>query len=111
MKPPTKFELMRAGRARAAARRPPVRRDGIGGILDDMYLKHAGKYVPVRVSAPTPVPTMEVDGVKYREAPETIGCLGCAFNGPRCTAELRDLGQASFGGWCGTREVIYIKAA
>jgi hypothetical protein len=55
---------------------------------------------------------MVVDGVAYVEAPEHIGCHGCAFyqtNSGRC-AEAWMAGESVFGGSCSQRRVIYLKA-
>ena len=65
------------------------------------------------------VPTMEIDGLLYRESPELpeeqregLGnCYGCAFdnNIDRCVTAGKD-SAAAFGGDCRTRPVIYISA-
>lgn len=96
MKPPTKFENMRRARDRA------------------FYLGLRGHEVEAKDAAPwqqPPVPTMEVDGVKYREVPVLFGngCKGCAWESVYCT-HRHDVAIEAFGDSCGPRRVIYIKA-
>jgi hypothetical protein len=93
---PTKFEIMRNNRADAA------NRAWVRGV-------NAQGFAPIN---PEPaVPTMEIDGVRYREAPETQGCRGCAFseNAYACLTAAGKWDHA-FDGGCAARRVIYIRA-
>jgi hypothetical protein len=98
---PTKFEIMRNNRADAA------NRAWVRGV-------NAQGFAPID---PEPaVPTMEIDGVRYREAPEgeTTFCFGCAFfsDSNRCLmthANFR-VAEAAFGGNCSENYRIYIRA-
>lgn len=88
MPKPTKFDLMRAGRERLSAiQREPSIFDGL-----------------------LPVPTMEIDGVPYREAPETDTCHGCAFFDSGNCRSRSSAAVPVFGGDCVDRNVIYIRA-
>lgn len=69
---------------------------------------------PVQVSAPTPVvtPTFTLDGVAYKEAhgpEEGELCEGCAFSRVACGRAV-DAAKEVFGGACGSRDVIYVRA-
>lgn len=56
-------------------------------------------------------PVMVVDGVEYVEAPETRWCGGCDFNANERRCRLaEDRSPGIFGGTCGDRNVIYIRA-
>lgn len=102
MKPPTKFELMRRNRENVGLRR----------LLNDVdALIEADK----TLFAPEPaVPTMEIDGVRYRESKPAIyqDCEGCAFMQAQPPCEVvNEAAQAAFGRDCyGGSGVIYIKA-
>lgn len=88
----SKFDLMRNNREVAACR--------------IHYARAVDAAQPVHAA----VPTMEIDGVKYREAPDTgSGCDGCAFDAG-CRASYRDAADKAFGGRCSRRGVIYIRA-
>lgn len=87
----TKFELMRANRERV--------------------LKVPASF-PALPEAPE-VPYMEIDGVKYVEAPEPKRentCQGCAFDAVDCYP-ARHGASVAFGASCYHRRAIYIKAA
>lgn len=88
----TKFDKMRANRERV--------------------LKAPASF-PALTETPT-VPYMEIDGVKYVEAPEinTGGdrCEGCAFDHEPCCRMYMEAKRA-FGADCDARDVIYIEAA
>ncbi len=87
----TKFELMRANRGRV--------------------LKVPASF-PALPETPA-VPYMEIDGVKYVEAPEPNDedrCLGCCWEFSPC-AFITDKAWRVFGADCVSRRVIYIKAA
>lgn len=91
MNPPTKFALMRAGRAR----------------LERSISKMAEADEP----APA-VPTMEIDGVRYKEAPllgRLNDCTGCAFKHEPCN-QAWQVSKDAFGDNCEARRVIYIRA-
>jgi hypothetical protein len=105
MSKPTKFDLMRANRDlaewRIRGRAPDTEAIGYG---------LTGECAAV-------VPTMKIDGVKYREAPglgadDWHSCAGCAFEAaPDMVCDsASDAGYAGFGASCGSRGVIYIKA-
>jgi hypothetical protein len=85
----TLFQKMRANRGRWI--KPPIQADEV---------------------QPAPgVPFMVVDGERYVEARERVGCQGCAFYGTEngsCTQAWRT-GETEFGGSCSQRNVIYIK--
>lgn len=100
----TKFELMRLNRKKADARsRNAYRAESPSG----------GRGLQTLAAA---VPTMEIDGVKYREAPADADntCSGCAGasidDGSFLCDRLLDVAMDMFGVGCGTRNVIYIKA-
>lgn len=116
---PTKFDLMRAGRERLSAiQREPSIFDGL--LSESNEVRQMQIWKPKRYSVetqeapqPAPVPTMQIDGVRYREAPETDTCKGCAFyNGPHCAMARSIDSEAGpvFGGNCVDRNVIYIRA-
>lgn len=65
----------------------------------------------------SPIKTMGVDGVLYKEAEEEVdglgSCSGCAFFGgdnDQLCQTARRAGLSTFGGDCGQRDVIYLKA-
>ena len=96
MNPPTKFQKMRIGRTRLeiAAEREPV--------------------TELHEQRPS-VPTMEIDGVRYREASDNDAvtpCFECAFYDAGCHERQPHWRKAeqAFGGDCIERKVIYIKA-
>ena len=102
---PTKFELMRANRDAADWRnrdRAPSR-------------ENVKAWVPPKQLAA--VPTMQVDGVRYREVQDnwsdTGACAGCAFqnapDGYQCL-KVEPVAIEAFGGDCAERRVIYIRA-
>ena len=95
MKPPTKFELMRRNRKKADAR------------SRDAYYAESSIGSRGLQTLAAAVPAMEIDGVKYREAPETNGCDGCAFDA-YCSTDIRAIAMAAFGRSCAS--CIYIKA-
>ncbi len=113
MERPTKFQLMRDNRYVAEARVAEQARASLQRLIADAKAGISPVFV---------VPTMEIDGVKYRELPEWTGnglrrtCEGCAFDTSptSCWLDSREganeLARATFGGFCGTRKVIYIRA-
>jgi hypothetical protein len=87
----TKFEKMRANRERV--------------------LKVPASF-PALPKTPE-VPFMEIDGVKYVEAPELSiedRCRGCNWEFFPCS-QIVDKAERAFGTDCTVRDVIYIKAA
>lgn len=108
MNPPTKFSKMRANREAYEWRKrdmTPYREAVKAGVTAERLLA-----APL---TPPAVPTMEVDGMKYKEAPdEGASCHGCAFaDDPRSCADFfAPLADKAFGGPCGRRNVIYIRA-
>ena len=101
MSKPTKFDLMRAGRERAEWMRSS--------------LQYPRLHQPACPISEPVVPTMEIDGVKYHEAPEREGanvCDGCAFYGlgGRACDRTTEPADTAFGVHCMDRNVIYIRA-
>jgi hypothetical protein len=97
MKPPTKFELMRAGRDRA-----------------DNLRVFADLSAPLPQYVPPAATFMELDGVRYVEKAQASTCDGCAFDdGGECIRpdSYEDKRDTVFGGGCSVRGVIYLKAA
>jgi hypothetical protein len=93
MPKPVKFDLMRANREVAACR---------------IYYERA---VAVAPAEPAPaVPTMDVDGALYREAPEVNECDDCSFYEADCFGTIEAAARRAFGGPCSARNVIYIRA-
>jgi hypothetical protein len=88
----TKFEIMRANR---------VARPASAALLLPLV-----PIVPI-------VPTMTIDGVEYEEADDLNGnCSGCAFDGKKASCfDACTSARGAFGGQCGQRDVVYIKAA
>lgn len=121
MPKPTKFDLMRAGRDRAQwMRRDLSIFDSLLQMSDKVHITKPQRYAvtSVKVEAPEPsVPTMEIDGVLYCEAPERGGvygednCHGCAFDNDMdlCNRGSHQA-RSAFGLSCGIRRVIYIRA-
>ena len=120
MNPPTKFSKMRANRVKGARR-----------AFDDAIRAHIAAESPAQVVAkigageyriefpPEPpaapaVPTMEIDGARYKEAPEREAgmCAGCEFkrNARLCDACKLPAAAAFGDGDCNARRVIYIRA-
>lgn len=105
MSRPTKFDLMRANRDAADWRnrdRQPYQEAVKAGVTAERL---------------TAVPSMELYGVKYVEAPETNICDGCALNGGGLNCRLPNgwhddnpLTLRAFGGGCMNRRVIYVRA-
>ena len=108
MKPPSKFQLMRQNREshewRARDTTPYIQAVKAGVTAE-------------RLLAASIETVMELDGVKYREAPEPKGglngdcCRGCAFDNDidSCDRGSR-MGRAAFGISCGSNRTIYIRA-
>ena len=100
MKPPTKFELMRRGRERA------------------FYQGLDFGWAPLSQVPAEPEPTtaarfMKIDGARYVEAPSPGSpdvCAGCAFAPLSDCFDQWKTASDLFGGSCGPRGVIYIKA-
>lgn len=113
MTPPTKFELMRRNRSMAAYRAAKAAESPAQVVAKIA----AGEYrveLPSE-SPPSPaVPTMEIDGMRYREAPEREAgmCAGCEFkrNARLCDACTLPAAAAFGDGDCNARRVIYIRA-
>jgi hypothetical protein len=85
----TKFDKMRAHRSRWAAQ--PIK---------------AQEAAP---QVPAVQPFMVVDGVAYVEKAHQT-CTGCEFYGLSKCDKAGDAAMAVFGGRCGMRQVIYLKA-
>jgi hypothetical protein len=85
----TKFDKMRAHRERWVAQ--PIK---------------AQEAAP---QVPAVQPFMVVDGVAYVEAPGPT-CNGCEFKYVGSCDKAGDAAMAVFGGRCGLRGVIYLKA-
>lgn len=62
-----------------------------------------------------PVPTMTIDGKRYREVPDTSwrSCLDCAFAAKPCWkySPIETAATAQFGGNCAKRNVHYVEVA
>ena len=103
MDKPTKFALMRKNRNLREWR------------IADAALVAEQEALTMRAPKPA-VPTMEIDGVRYREVPEAgvrdeDGCYGCAFENDvsLCQSSAAPAIDA-FGQGCSMRRVIYGKA-
>jgi hypothetical protein len=83
------------------------------------HAKHSeAEGVPVAMPTLSPTdaesvrpPTMTVEGVEYVEAPEREGCFECQFYSSKVSCYTVNLAaRKAFGGNCGRRKVIYLKA-
>ena len=120
MNPPTKFEIMRRNRSMGAYRAAMAAESSAQVVAKLMsgQRRFNPRDTELFQPAPTPapaVPTMEIDGVRYREASESDAvapCLECAFYNTGChegKPQWRKAEQA-FGGDCIERSVIYLRA-
>ena len=114
MNPPTKFEIMRRNRSMGAYRAAMAAESSAQVVAKLMsgQRRFNPRDTELFQSAPTPapaVPTMEIDGVRYREE-KSVGCSGCAFvSQSRCRA-IEPATELAFGGPCEKRDVIYLRA-
>ncbi len=132
MTPPTKFQKMRANRDAYEWRKrdmTPYREAVKAGVTAERLL--AAPLTPPAFFARQnmtreqfaeqyeqrpAVPTMEIDGVLYKEAPDngqdTDACVGCAFQNTPGTYQCLEVEKAAikvFGDECSTRRTIYIR--
>ncbi len=113
MNPPTKFQKMRQNREAYEWRTrdmTPYSNAVKAGVTAERLLA-----APLTPPAPA-VPTMEIDGVLYKEAPDngqdTDACVGCAFQNTPGTYQCLEVEKAAikvFGDECSTRRTIYIR--
>jgi hypothetical protein len=111
----TKFDLMRAGRERAEfVNRQPTWLDSMLSESGTIRIGLPQRYTATATKAEEPVmPTMEIDGVRYREESvpgPTNTCKGCEYPGHLGCAPAWRAAEAAFGGSCEARRVIYIRA-
>jgi hypothetical protein len=77
----------------------------------DKMRAHRERWVdqPIKAQQAAQKPVMFVDGVAYVEAPGPT-CNGCEFKYVGSCDKAGDAAMAVFGGRCGLRGVIYLKA-
>lgn len=108
MPKPTKFDLMRQNRELRELRIADAefRADVQSTIAADLAtLRDTAQLI-----AEPAVPTMEIDGVLYREEPEVSICEDCAFQHLAGCEAVHETAVSVFGAYCGPRGVIYIRA-
>lgn len=105
---PTKFDLMRENRLAADVLRMELLRRSFKAQIAEIRRQHEEAMRSIEAA---PVPSMEIDGVKYVETARRSYCQGCAFerDAKSCLGAFFPSRKA-FGATCGLRSVIYVRA-